>query len=352
MVSLISSVTAAAFAAAASFLAISADAAFAACATAPSSPGDRRPNKSQLKVATFNAEFLFLGTETHTLVCPGEDCSWTTAAQAQSHVKQVATVVKALNADILQLNEVEDCTVLEAVITQLKTLGDSTYVGYLVRGTDTSTGQNAALLTRVDPVVDLKRSTATASIPVSGSTCPSASGFSSTKGVSKHFYTTFNVSGFSKPITLVGAHLLANPENKARCYEREAQATVLAGLASAAVSQGNHAIITGDMNDWSYTVPDKNSNKPISAVLSILTGSNFVQVASKVSQSDRYSQWYDEDNDCVYETTEVSSLDHILVSKSLSSAISSVSFNHDLYTTSCSGYNSDHYPVSMVLNKI
>jgi hypothetical protein len=37
--------------------------------------------------------------------------------------------------------------------------------------------------------------------PVSGSTCPSASGYSSTEGVSKQFYTTFNVSGLSKPIT-------------------------------------------------------------------------------------------------------------------------------------------------------
>jgi exonuclease III len=99
-------------------------------------------------------------------------------------------------------------------------------------------------------------------------------------------------------------------------------------------------------------VLDTNSNTPICAVLSILTGSNFVQVVRKVSQSDRYSQWYDEDDDCVYETSEVSRLDHILVSKSLSSAISSVSFNHNLYTTCCSGYNSDHYPVSIVLNKV
>lgn len=330
----------------------STNAAFAACATAPSSPEDRRPSTAQLKVATFNAAFLFLGTETHTLACPGADCPWTTAADAQSHVSQIASVIKDLDADIIQMNEVEDCTVLDAVITQLEALGDSTYKPYLVKGTDTSTGQNSALLTRIDPVVDLQRTETRASIPVSGSTCPSASGYSSSKGVSKHFYTTFNVTGFSKPITLVGAHLLANPENKARCFEREAQATVLADLADAAVAEGHHAIITGDLNDWSADVLDKNSNAPISAVLSILTGSNFVQVASKVSQSDRYTEWYDEDNDCVYETTEVSSLDHILVSKSLSSALKSVSFNHDLYTTSCSGYNSDHYPVSIVLNKV
>ncbi|OWZ12168.1 Endonuclease uclease phosphatase [Phytophthora megakarya] len=321
------------------------------CAEAPANPGDRRTDTSQLKVTTFNAAFLFLGTASHGLKCPGSDCPWTTAADAQNHVNQIASVIKSLNSDIIQINEVEDCTVLEAVITQLKALGDSTYKPYLIKGADTSTGQNSALLTRIDPVVDLQRTEVRASIPVSGSTCPSSSGYSSTKGVSKHFYTTFNVTGFSKPLTLVGAHLLANPESKPRCFEREAQATVLAGLGNAAVGGNHHAIITGDLNDWSAAVLDKNSNAPISAVLSILVGSNFVDVASKVAKADRYTEWYDEDNDCVYEDTELSSLDHMLVSKSLSSALKSVTFNHDLYTTSCSGYNSDHYPISISLKE-
>ncbi|KAG7391594.1 hypothetical protein PHYPSEUDO_004096 [Phytophthora pseudosyringae] len=353
MVSLASIAAAAALAVVTRFPSLhTTNAAFAACAEAPANPGDRRTSTSQLKVATFNAAFLFLGTESHALSCPGGDCPWTTAADAESHVIQIASVIKSLDADIIQLNEVEDCTVLEAIITQLKTLGDSTYQPYLVRGADTSTGQNSALLTRVDPVVDLQRTETRATIPVSGSSCPSSSGYSSSKGVSKHFYTTFNVTGFSKPLTLVGAHLLANPESKPRCFEREAQATVLAGLANAAVEEGHHAIVTGDLNDWSADVLDKNSNAPISAVLSILAGDKFVDVASKVAQTDRYTEWYDEDNDCVYEDTELSSLDHMLVSKSLSSALSSVSFNHDLYTTSCSGYNSDHYPVSIVLSEV
>ncbi|ETP51641.1 hypothetical protein F442_03250 [Phytophthora nicotianae P10297] len=350
IVSLVSIAAAAALAVVTRFQ--STDAAFVACAEAPARPGDRRTSTSQLKVTTFNAEFLFLGNAPHGLKCPGADCRWTTAAQAQSHVIQIASVIKSLDADIIQLNEVEDCTVLEAVITQLEALGDSTYKPYVIRGADTSTGQNSALLTRIDPVVDLQRTETRATIPVSGSKCPSSSGYSSSKGVSKHFYTTFNVTGFSKPITLVGAHLLANPESKPRCFEREAQATVLADLANAAVDEGHHAIITGDLNDWSAALPDKNSNAPISAVISILTGTNFVDVASKISQSDRYTQWWDEDNDCVYEDSELSSLDHMLVSKSLSSALKSVSFNHNLYTTSCSGYNSDHYPISIVLNKV
>ncbi|KAJ1567864.1 hypothetical protein HK405_004487, partial [Cladochytrium tenue] len=307
---------------------------FVACPTAPATAGDRRRTTTQLKLGTFNTEFMFL-TGFGALDCPGTDCPWATTADAEAHIKQVASVIYDLDADILHLNEVEDCTVLKAVITQLEALGDSTYKPYLVKGTDTATGQNAALLTRVDPIADLKRSAATASTPVSGSTCPSASGYSATKGVSKNFYTTFNVTGFSKPIRLVSAHLLADPQDKVRCYEREAQATVLAGLASDGIDAGYHTIISGDLNDWSSTVLDRNSDEPISSVLSILTGSDFVQVASKAAQTDRYSEWYDANGDCVYNLTEVSSLDHILVSKSLSSSVSSVSFNHDLYTTSC-----------------
>jgi endonuclease/exonuclease/phosphatase family metal-dependent hydrolase len=324
---------------------------FQACAAAPTTVGDRRRNRTQLKFATFNAEFLFL-TGFGSLDCPGADCKWTTSTAANNHIRQVASVIHDLDADMIQMNEVEDCTALNAVITQLTALGDSTYRPYLVRGTDTSTGQNSALLTRVDPIVDLQRTAATVSIPVSGSTCPSVSGYGTTRGVSKHFYTTFNVSGFSRPITLVGAHLLANPEDHVRCFQREAQATVLANLANAAVASGYHAIISGDLNDWSRTVPDRNGNTPISNVLNILTGSNFVQVGSRMAQADRYSEWYDEDNDCVYDLSEVSSLDHILVSRSLSTSVSSVTYNHGLYTASCSSYNSDHYPMSIIINAV
>ncbi|KAF1325466.1 hypothetical protein FI667_g9176, partial [Globisporangium splendens] len=336
---------------ASAFLAVESDAAFLACATAPATKGDRRTDKTQLKYSTYNTEFLFM-QNLGALDCPGADCKWTTTTEAQNHIVQVAKIIKSLGSDIIQLTEVEDCTILNTLITQLVSLGDSTYKPYLVRGTDTATGQNVGLLTRVDPSTDLARSATAPSIPVSGSKCPSASGFSSTKSVSKNFYTTFNVAGFSKPITVIGAHLLANPEDKVRCFEREAQATALAALANAAVLNGNHVILSGDLNDWSSTVPDRNNNTPISGVLSILTGANMVQTAANAAQSSRYTQWYDENNDCVYSTTEVSSLDHILVSKSLSSSVTSTVFNNNLYTTSCSGYNSDHYPVTITIKAV
>jgi hypothetical protein len=60
----------------------------------------------------------------------------------------------------------------------------SGYKSYLRKGTDTYTGQNVGLLTRVDPVEDLWRSSNTAPYPISGSQC-GYSGSAGTYGCSK-----------------------------------------------------------------------------------------------------------------------------------------------------------------------
>jgi hypothetical protein len=60
----------------------------------------------------------------------------------------------------------------------------------------------------------------------SGSKC---SGNSGNTGVSKHFYTRFTPAGYN-PFTLIGLHLIAIPDDDARCLQREAQATVVKGI--------------------------------------------------------------------------------------------------------------------------
>jgi hypothetical protein len=42
------------------------------CPAAPSTPEDRRLNKSELRVATYNGEWLF----TNRSNCPGSGCPW------------------------------------------------------------------------------------------------------------------------------------------------------------------------------------------------------------------------------------------------------------------------------------
>ncbi|DAZ97333.1 TPA: hypothetical protein N0F65_003697 [Lagenidium giganteum] len=281
---------------------------FLGCSTAPRKAGDRRKDKSQLKYATYNVEFLFL-QGLGRLSCPGSDCPWKNVDMAKKHIKQIAANLHQLDADIFQLNEVEDCNVLNALVRELHALGDDTYKPYLVKGTDSTTGQNSALLTRVDPSVDLQRSDATVDVPVANSKCPSSPddtlSTEAGKSLSKHFYTTFNVAGFSKPITVVGTHLLAHPQDNRRCVEREGQATIVAQIAQDALDQGNHVIISGDMNDFSEDVPDRNNNMPISNVLGIMTGTSFINVGEKVPQASRYTEWWDKNKDCVYELTEV-----------------------------------------------
>ena len=66
---------------------------------------------------------------------------------------------------------------------------------YLKKGTDSSTGQNVGLLTRVDPLVSLYRSEARYDYPVYGSKC-GYTGTGST-GVSKHYITEFIFNGMN-----------------------------------------------------------------------------------------------------------------------------------------------------------
>ena len=117
--------------------------------------------------------------------------------------------------------EVEGCDELNGL---LKTpfLKDQNYLPYLLKGTDTYTGQNVGFLTRIDPVVSLNRSNEYVTYPVPSSECPTGSG---TYGCSKHYHTYFMINDI--PVAIVGAHLLAFPDDATRCPQREAQATVL-----------------------------------------------------------------------------------------------------------------------------
>lgn len=318
------------------------------CPYAPSQPQDRRPDKSTLTIATYNTEWLFLNRSN----CPGSGCAWPTHGDALEHMTYIAAEIKLLDADIVSLEEVQDCSVLKELNALLDGMG---YLPYLLTGTDTSTGQNVALLTRVDPVTNLQRTTNRVHYPVSGSTCGST--YSGDTGVSKHYYTTFNVDGLSRPLTIFGLHLLAFPDDAIRCVQREAQATVIQQLVSAAVLAGDSVIVLGDMNDFDGTVLDASGNLPISSVLPILKdpvpsnpGDELINVATYVkTQSERYSCWYDRDSDCNVEHDELSMIDHLLISQDLASLVTSAYMDHN-YGASCHSYESDHWPVVVKLS--
>jgi len=313
------------------------------CPTAPTTPADRRTNKKKLTVSSFNAEWLFLepGGAGN---CPGTGCPWKDTKQAQEHLTVIANVLREIDADIVSLVEVQNCNVLKKLNDELK---DLKYLPYMISGTDTATGQNVGILTRIDPSVNMQRTANRIEYPVKNSSCDASSTGSS--GVSKHYFTKFNVGGLSKPLGLIGLHFLAFPDRQDRCVEREAQATVIRDLGR---SLGDtHLIVLGDVNDFDREIKDAAGSVAISNVLDILKdGAKLHNVAANIiNVSQRYSCWWDANGNCKVDPKELTMIDHLLVSTGLRAQVASASFYHG-YQASCNTLNSDHWPVVVQLN--
>lgn len=313
--------------------------------------GDRRNNKNSLRLVQYNVEWLFIDYCSSSN-CPGSGCTWKTITDAQTHLSYVSSVINELQPDIINFCEVEGCDELEDVIGEISN-GES-YKYYLKKGTDSSTGQNVGILTKVDPLVNLYRTEVKVSYPIPGSTC-GYTGTGST-GVSKHYITEFNLGGMK--VAMIGAHFIAIPTDPARCAQREGQAQVLQYVVADYIAKGYEVIVLGDMNDYDSEVLDMNSDKPISKTLQILKGMAgekkgsylLTNIASKMTQSERYSDWYDSDNNCnTSSQKDYSMIDHVLVSSKMEEKVTSVSIYH-AYKEYCGKWNSDHYPVVIDLS--
>jgi len=295
-------------------------------------------------ISAFNAEWLFLDGKS----CPGSGCPWSNEAAALQHLKDVASVLQGVNADIMSLEEVQGCDVLRALIDLLPS--DFGYKPYLIRGTDSATGQNVGLLTRIDPSDDLARTEDRASFPISGTGCgPTTSG---TSGISKHYYTIINVNGIR--ILFLGMHLIAFPIDPSRCNQREAQATVARSLISSLNGKFDELVILGDFNDYSGTVIDAAGDIPTSRVLEWLgtpeNGIQMTNIAQYINQTNRYTTWYDIDNSCQDQGgKEHTSIDHLLISPGLNAQRTSSLIDHS-YKVSCKTQFSDHWPVIVELS--
>lgn len=306
---------------------------------------DRRKDKQSLRLVQYNVEWLFIDYYS-SANCPGSGCSWHNASEAETHMSYVADIIKTLEPDIINLCEVEGCDELNMLKEQL----DSTYNSYLKQGTDTSTGQNVGMLTRIDPLINLYRSEEKVSYPIVGTQCGETSA-SGTTGVTKHYITEFNLGGMN--VAMIGAHLLAIPTDPSRCVQREGQAQVLQNIVSSYIENGYEIILLGDMNDYDAQIMDLNSNIPTSRVLSIMKGLDgqkigtysLTNIAYKTIQTERYSDWWDSDNNCATNTqNDFSMIDHILVTSNIEEKIVNVSFYHG-YKEYCGKMDSDHWPI-------
>jgi exonuclease III len=308
------------------------------------SGGDRRNNTNSLRLVQYNVEWLFVDYYASSQ-CPGDGCSWHTTDDAKTHLSYVSDVIEYLQPDIINFCEIEGCDELNML-----SVIDSSYRPYLKKGTDTATGQNVGMLTRIDPLVNLYRSEEKIAYPVAGSKC-GATNVTGTTGVSKHYITEFAIA--DTKIAFIGAHLLAIPDEPSRCVQREGQAQVLQNIISSYVDKRYEIIVMGDMNDYDSEILDVNSNTPISRVLDILKGIEgdkkgkykLTNVAYRIEQSQRYSEWYDSDNNCNTSSIEdFSMIDHILVTPNLDTIIQDAFIYHG-YSEYCGKWNSDHFPV-------
>jgi exonuclease III len=308
--------------------------------------GDRRSDKNKLRLVQYNVEWLFIDYYSP-MNCPGSGCTWVNETEAETHMDYVSKVVKQLNPDIINFCEVEGCDELNILKDKLD---DDTYTPYLKKGTDTSTGQNVGMLTRVDPLVNLYRTELKYNYPIPDSKC-GYTGSASSSGVTKHYITEFQFNGYN--VAFIAAHLLAIPTDPARCAQREAQASVLQNVIFGYVNKGYEVIMIGDFNDYDAEVLDMNSNNPTSRVLDILKGYQgdlsglyeLHNVAEEIVKDQRFSDWWDSDNNCnTASQQDYSMIDHVLVTDDIIKNIANVYIYHG-YDEYCGKYNSDHYPI-------
>jgi exonuclease III len=305
---------------------------------------DRRKDKNKLRLVQYNVEWLFIDHYSN-FDCPGSQCTWKNQSEAEIHMDYVSKVIKELNPDIINFCEVEGCDELNILKDKL----DGTYLSYLKKGTDTGTGQNVGLLTRIDPLTSLYRTENKYSYPIEGSKC-GYTGTGSTS-VSKHYITEFIFNNIN--IAFISAHLIAIPNDISRCAQREAQASVLQEVIFNYINNDYEVIMIGDFNDYDSEVLDINSNIPNSKVLNILKGSygkyegkyTLYSVAETIKKNERFSDWWDSDNNCSTSSiNDYSMIDHILVTSSIKKYISNTFIYHG-YKEYCGKYNSDHYPL-------
>jgi len=297
---------------------------------------DRRVDKAHLTIMSFNAEFLWDGKApedgSSQVQFPWRD----SPAEAEEHMAKIAQVIIQGNPDIVMLVEVEGPDALNQLNDDF--LAGRGYRTYFVQGKDTFTGQDVALLSRIDPL----------NIPIGRTDALGESG-GIMKSVTKNLFADFAIGG--SQVSIIGLHLLANPSSQSRKLDREAQADAIRQLARQKRQAGFELAVMGDFNDYD---PDEDSrdhrdSMPISNVLRIIkemgtltADDDLVNVARFIPKVSRFTSHFDQDDDQhVDEPDELTSIDHILLSQGLTEKVDFATILHDHDPTQVS----DHFPV-------
>ena len=288
-----------------------------------------------VRVATFNGEFLFDGVGDEgqaTFDWKGDP------EKARAHRDRVGEVVRSLDADVVLISEAENLNALQLLVDEsLQGMG---YTAVLVDGRDTFTGQDVGLLTRL-PVEASGRTDERAPVGLSDQRY----------GVSKNLWVRMDLNG--TPVTLIGVHFLARPDDVERRPRREAQAEVIRQLVAAEVAAGREVIALGDFNDFDEAIPDRRASRPISDVMAIVKRAgpgdddDLVNVMRDVPQAQRFTALYDRNANNAIDPGELSAIDHVLLSPGLYRRVLDVRYVHSFDPREVS----DHFPVVVTLSR-
>ena len=286
-----------------------------------------------IRIASFNGEFLFDGEGDEGQA----DFPWKgDPAKSRAHRDAVGHVVRMVDADVVILPETENLHALE--LMNAESLQGMGYTPYLVDGQDSFTGQDVGLLSRV-PVDTTGRTNERVPVGITDAQY----------GVSKNLFARMTLGG--TPVTVIGVHFLAQPDNPERAPRREAQAEVIRRLVAREEAIGRQIVVMGDYNDVDGTVPDRRGSVPITTVLATIKAAgdgpddDLKSVLGDVPQAMRYTSLYDRNSDGVVDPDDLSAIDHILLSPALYARVRDVRYvhAHDPFTVT------DHFPVVVTL---
>ncbi|WP_420455372.1 endonuclease/exonuclease/phosphatase family protein [Rubrivirga sp.] len=287
-----------------------------------------------IRVATFNGEFLFDGV--------GDEGSAGFAwkgdpAAARAHRDDVGAVVRSLDADVVLIPETENLATLQKLVDE--SLADLGYQAVLVDGRDTFTGQDVGLLSRL-PVEAAGRIDERVPVGVTDALY----------GVSKNLWAHVLLPD-GTPVTVVGVHFLARPDDVERRDRRQAQAEVIRQFVEAEAAAGRQVIALGDFNDFDDAVLDRAGSRPITDVLATVKRAgpgpddDLVNVLGDVAPAQRFTSFYDRDRDGQFDAGEFNAIDHVLLSPGLYRRVVDVRYVHAHDPRAVS----DHFPIVVTL---
>ena len=286
-----------------------------------------------IRIASFNGEFLFDGEGDEGQA----DFPWKgDPEKSRAHRDAVGRVVRMLDADVVVMPETENLHALELMNSE--SLDGMGYTAYLIDGQDAFTGQDVGLLSRV-PVDTLGRTNERVAVGITDAQY----------GVSKNLFARMTLAGM--PVTIIGVHFLAQPDNPARAPKREAQAEVIRREVVREEALGRQIIVMGDYNDVDDTIPDRRGSQAITNVLATIKRAgdgpedDLMSVMSDVPQAQRFTSLYDRNSDGRIGPDDLSAIDHVLLSPALYRRVRDVRYvhSHDPFTVT------DHFPVVVTL---